>query len=476
MRVRCRGRSRRRFAAALLVVAVSLLLGANPSPPENWSLSYETNPANSDNVSQGASWFRQLKLDVRERLEVEGHFGSVNADDNGLMRVGSARCFVGTSAPTDIEQVDHDNTGGAGTSTLSDDATNSLPAEKVGHARCWLDTDGADNTAGTIDDDTLWVYDSTNGWEEVTRLNDAAIEYSTFSNNLLWNGSFEVGAGTSAPDGWSTVNVPTLAYSSTDTSEGSGQELHVTASGGANGGIQRTLAGLKASTQYIGVIRANALAGDTCSLRTTAGSSNITETTASSGAYETLVGAFTVAPGGATVTFIAEADANGDVCRFDHAGVYEIGSTTVHPAVPSSSSWAEAYALTGGRVGDTGGGETIIQALSQTYIVESPGCYFDVSAVVRVAAVAGSGDNFEITLQRSVNGGGFTTVSVALSAASTATFDVGTYSLEYLDTGLTPGDTYAYRVNTNDSGVNAGIYIDVAASNDLNIRMVCTGS
>ena len=83
--LRCPVRKGRLFRYAALVLLLFVCLGTNPSPPETWGLTYETNPTNADNVSQGAAWLRQLKLDIRERLEVEHHFSSVGtADDNGV--------------------------------------------------------------------------------------------------------------------------------------------------------------------------------------------------------------------------------------------------------------------------------------------------------------------------------------------------------------------------------------------------------
>lgn len=163
----------------------------NPSPPENWDLTYETNPAPGDVVSQGDDWIRQVKLDIRKRAEVEAHFGSVNGDDNGLLRVGSARAFVQNAAPTVIEQADYNNTtGSSGTATLSDNATNSSPAEKVGLGRLWLDTD----------DNVLYVY-TTAGWVAVNNSPiSSRVEFKTSTSNNFGSaaGSVEVETTTTA--------------------------------------------------------------------------------------------------------------------------------------------------------------------------------------------------------------------------------------------------------------------------------------
>jgi len=419
-----------------LALVVSLLVGANPAPPENWSLTYETNPTNSDNVSSGDDWFRQLKLDIRKRLEVEHHFGSVTSDDNGLMRVGSARCFIQATPPTNIEQGDYNNTtGGTGTSTLSATATNSVPAEKLGLGRCWLDTDGPDNVAGTADDNTLNLYTGS-AWVAVTQINDPNIALSSFSRNLLPNSSFEVGAGSAAPDGWTAVNTPTISYSTTPVSEGAGQQISITAAGGADEGISIPLAGLRAGGTYLVGVRAAANAGgDTCSLRTTGGTANVTDTTLSNTNYEDLVGTFTVDGAGNTVTVILEANVDTDVCRFDHAWVYQVGSTTVHPGTPAATGWLD-YNMSN-NPSNGGALSNYLAVISKTYTVESPNCYFFVvtSIVTNSGATATN-----LRLQASRNGGAMATFASALAARGSDFFKP-----------VAVGDTYAFQLTADSA-------------------------
>lgn len=351
---------RRWLPRLLLAGAASLLVGANPSPPHNWNAGYETDPADADNVSQGANWIRNLKTDIRERLEPEVHFGSINADDNGLLRVGSARCFVSSSAPTVIEQADHDNLGGAGTATLSDDATNSVPAEKVGHGRCWFNP-----TTGEMK-----IYNSTSGWSELVHAFDIhqsmvrnggfeeegeqALGLSTCTDSFTNDGSGnscendptvveDTTAGSNGfcdancdkagpPNGWAEVATPTdldlvLNTGAFIEALGPGQVLEVT-SDASGDGVSQTLDGLQENTTY--AVRAwvyGGAAGDDCRIDVTGEASGSLPADFTGGTTPDVIGGVFTTDASATdvvLQLLNQSAGAADECHWDHVAVYPL--------------------------------------------------------------------------------------------------------------------------------------------------------
>jgi hypothetical protein len=117
-----------------------------------WDAAFEADPAVNDPVSEGDDRIREMRENIRYRAEVESWHGDTGlADDNGLHRIGSARCFMGTALPAVLHDAmsDFDNTGGAGEVDLDDPATNSAAGDRddVGDGRCFVDIDGPDNVA-----------------------------------------------------------------------------------------------------------------------------------------------------------------------------------------------------------------------------------------------------------------------------------------------------------------------------------------
>jgi len=120
---------------------------------EAWDAAFEASPANNDAAAQGAKKIRDTRIETRNRIEIE-HIIGVNdglSDDNGLHRLGSARCFMQDAAPTVLADglSDYDNTTGGGETDLDNSSSNSAAGafDDVGAARCWIDLDGADGVA-----------------------------------------------------------------------------------------------------------------------------------------------------------------------------------------------------------------------------------------------------------------------------------------------------------------------------------------
>jgi hypothetical protein len=467
-----------------VVLLAPMLMGPLPTAGNNpWdSTPFEANPTATDPVSQGDDHLREHAREIRERAEVEHEWGtgiSGVSGDNGLHRLGSARCFIQNTAPTLLEDgdapLDYNNTGGAGTATLSANESVRTPSRTVGHGRCWIDLDGPDGVASNEDDNTLWVYVGGTGFVQATNGLSLPLERSRLGRNLLPNGSFEVGTSTTAPDNWTAINTPTLSYSATPVSEGTGQEIHVTAADSMDEGIRATLTDLKANRSYFVVARAMATAGDTCSLRTTGATTNITDTTATIAAYEDLTGTFVTNGTVSDVNIFLEADANGDICAFDHAAVYELGTTTHHPLVPSSSSWVDSYAITGDLTGDQASAETNTLATSNTFVIESPNCWVDLRANVAVTAFTGDPDSTTFAIQASVNGGVATTLEAVNPSLLGGTVKARNNVVEGRVEYPLPGDTYTFTLVAIDADTDAGTDIQTNSVNRFYVTMNCPG-
>src|SRR3990167_3494323 len=131
------------------VRALPAWLASFSASPQAWTAASETNPTNTDSVSQADDHMRQIKGEVRDRVEVEHDFAELGnvTTDTGRHLEGSARCFRQNTAPTVdgaitaacLAEADYDGNRGC------DDG------------RCWIDTDGPDNTGSTADDNTLYA-------------------------------------------------------------------------------------------------------------------------------------------------------------------------------------------------------------------------------------------------------------------------------------------------------------------------------
>ena len=205
---------------------------------ETWTgAGFENSPLGSDPFAAGALKIRQLKAEIRARAAVEHQWGDTDStnDDNGLHRLGSARCFIGASAPTVLVEsmTDYNNAGGAGEGTLGDPATNSAAGatDDVGHGRCWFDSDdgykayvyvgetctnlfddvGVPQTTGSPDGFCDSDGTTPTGWTAASAVADSITgviaddELLEGSFNYVYNGSFDISDGTGSAYGGSTT-------------------------------------------------------------------------------------------------------------------------------------------------------------------------------------------------------------------------------------------------------------------------------
>ena len=323
-----------------LVFPLSAMAGA-------WDSTYEGAAGvhgpitSSTSVALAPDHMRNARQEIRYRLEVE-HFvgdGDGTADDNGLHRIGSARCFMSDDPPDELDDshsaatdtiYDYLNSTGAsdsGIEDLEDSASNSAGGaeDDVGHGRCWIDTndgykmyvflgEAGDNTPSTVSD----------GWVPVSQLG---------GGNMLVNGGFEATDGdgdsssTTLPTQWTTRGTATYSYAATDVTEGDGLELNM-ATSAVDSGLIQVLTGLKSSTWYTFEVRAKSATGKTCQLRVegTIGDAIPTaqEVETASTSYTTLKLWVKTdsTPNDLTYVLQEESGSSGD-CSWDHARAVE---------------------------------------------------------------------------------------------------------------------------------------------------------
>lgn len=92
--------SKNKFAFWFILICVLSIGGGVYALTADWDAAYEASPADLDNASEGAQRIRNLKRDIRERLEQEHSFDSEDSSETGVHLEGSARIFVQDDAPT----------------------------------------------------------------------------------------------------------------------------------------------------------------------------------------------------------------------------------------------------------------------------------------------------------------------------------------------------------------------------------------
>ena len=344
------------FLAALVfsgVLATAALAGL-PTPPEPWDAGgtgYEDDPVSTDPVAGGDDHLRGVKEEVRTRLNVEHQFGNITnmnavSYDNGLHRLGSARCFIRDDSPDSLcgdvgageNCGDHPNTSGPSqVTTLSAVGSQSDPND-IGHGRCWIDVDGPDNVDNTADDFTLMVFDENTASGSWVRANTTRDRLLHNGPNLLYNGDFEIeGDGSTAlPDGWTAVDGgavsggPTYDVNPTDAAQGAGLDVEVTADADialGNDAINQVLNGLKGATTYVFTARVFTVGADDICTIDVSGEDTKTLPTSTTlfQAWETVTGTFVTDATPAAITVSLENDDTdaGTGCIWDRVSVYE---------------------------------------------------------------------------------------------------------------------------------------------------------
>lgn len=432
-----------------LALVFALLAGTALATP--WNASFEADPDGATDLAADIDlFFQQLKDEIRERAEVEHIWGpGGSADDNGLHHLGSARCFAQNGEPTDIALAQYNSTAGidAGTSLQTTEVSGTVD---LGVGRCWIDLDGPDGAAGTLDDNKLMVWDATANAFTAAR-SEAS---NALGNNLIYNGSFEVTDGTGStasitvPSGWSLIGTPDIAYDDpVPVSEGEGVAMETIATGATNEGVSQSLASLKINTDYIVRARVRPVVG-TCDLQVTGGDATVTDTSAAaSGVFETLeVTTNTTAVPGALVVRL-ESNAAADECDWDAVVAFEKNAN--HPGAgiqvmqDDSAGAADTTCNNcGGYIAVTGLNDLIVTPPAPGYIVRltaeatltgdaagaiAPGCGYRLRDVTNATTL-------RFGQSTSVNGGDDLSASVS-----------------WVSVNPTPGTSITYRFEITDS-------------------------
>lgn len=470
----------------LLGLTLSVLMAAT------WNGTFEGQPTGSELASTLDEYINEDKLEVRQRAEVE-HLWGGSTDDNGLHAVGSARCFIQAAQPTDIQAGTaalgpYNSSAGTDASTLLTTDEPGATTRDIGAGRCWIDTDGPDDTANTPDDYSLAIWNETTndfvyvGAVDATNGTDRFL-FDPGESNLVFNGQFETtdGSGvltavTTVPLGWTGTGTPAHTYAASAGAQGDGV-AYVQTAGADNSGISQTLKGLKGSTTYYAVARATpSVNGDSCTLRTTGATTNLpgagmANVIASGTSATTLSGFFVTDATPTDVVLILEADATGDICTFDYVGVYE--TSTDRKGVPdpklqiasATNATDDAISTTEDQVQDSAGDWT------RAVTVPRPGYSILVIADLGIVNTGGDCDTGVLTLQEDIDGGGYANVRVTGWQLGIGTDDGGMVMLHYVRANPNAGSKYSYQLLADcDAGTATinGDNINADATHDAN--------
>lgn len=282
------------------------------------------------------------------------------------------------------------------------------------------------------------------------------------SQNLLRNAGFEsyVGA-TSIPVGWtdsgggSTYSHDPVGVDATDESEGEGREITIS---GANGGLDQTLAGLKAGTTYAVVISGKIAGAGTGTAATTGATTNLSLAwTAADTTYVRRYGTVVTDATGTNVVLSLRRTAGSmsfDNCSFVELGNLFLGASpgTVTAYRRHSTAGAAIVVTTEAHILN-GAGDNLIRDV----YVPGPGYYIRVTAKVW-GIVFDNADIWTFRMRENNSAPGTaatgTVVDVALHGPTPNNNEQLTLSMMYVDEAPTPGQHYYYHVSahatTND--------------------------
>lgn len=454
--------SRKDLRTVLLSVLVTLGILAILAPTRTWDAAYEAIPSNSEGLNLGDDRIRETKIDVRERVEVEHHFGASSGSPNtGRQLEGSGRVFV-----------DSDCVGTVGALAKSD-ATGSNALDE---GRVCYDIDGPDNLAGNNDDFKCYVYES-GAWQECSASGGAAL-----SDNLVLNNSFERDdpSSTSVPTLWTEVSAPaSYSYTDTDVSEGVGLEVNITADSSQADGISQTFSGLKINTPYFVVARVHTVTG-TVHMNVAGCSVSLDITNTTTGSYETLSATCTTdgVPTNIVLAFLADVDATADAFAIDHVAFMELITPDNVPTPSSLVAYDENVTLTSADNLATTPGGAPNPVASASVTVPGPGYQIIVQAEGNFIPGVG-GDTVAGQINENIDGGG--EVQVSASQRFNSQFFFQGFSMSYALENPTPGSTYEYTFdmwagdgNSFFSGRDGSIYpaIDCCGGQRLLVQLI----
>ena len=266
--------------------------------------------------------------------EVEADFATIYGDYNGSIdndnvsaTADIALTKLGDASLSSTEHADTQSPGDSSSHTLPTDAEDEVQQIRYALERLALGVD-AQRVDGSGTGTTFWGDRPLRG------------------PNLIKNPNFSSRAtSSSVPTGWADLGTGTptfsyVAHTGADLTEGSGVAVQIVAGSAAVAGITQTLTGLKASTRYLVVARAEITTNDAHLVTTGADSSssfrNIDASTDST-SYATLSGVIqTDSTPTAIVVQLKTDGASGDTVRFSFCGVWECSENN-HPIGQAST-------------------------------------------------------------------------------------------------------------------------------------------
>jgi hypothetical protein len=290
------------------------------------------------------------------------------------------------------------------------------------------------------------------GTKDFVAAGAAGVRVKTGAQNILQNGDFDWDgcvSGDVDPTGWSGINTETIDYVAdplTTGLQGEGCQVEVTAV--ANGdGLTQTLAGLKANTTYRVVAQVLEGAADECSLTTTGAATEITTEMVSTDntAFAQLEGFFVTAAAAIdSVAINLVNSAAGDICNWDHIGVYRQEAAEVPEA-----GVVAVYDTYTGTDGVPAAAGTDVTDLSITFVPPTEGWMIQVGGTISTGCASNcSVENDEgVTCELQKGGSGIT----------------GTVHSVYYETGDLQDIAHAITMNAIDINPTAGTSITYTA-------------
>ena len=307
------------------------------------------------------------------------------------------------------------------------------------------------------------------GWQEVAAAGDSTANLVSTSSagirvkagatgrNIIQNGDFDWDGctGTVRPTGWSETGSPTYTFATGDTTQGVGCNVLVTDVGGGDD-IRQTLSNLKGSTTYRVTAQVRESGADECTLSTSGAATQVTGMVSTSTTWTQLDGFFITASGLDAVTVILTNTTAGDICHWDHIGVYRQEAVEVPEAgivaVYDTYTTSPGTSLTGSY--------TDVPELSITFVPPTEGWIIRVGADISVGCddtdtdcASTANDGWKCQLEKGGSSLAGTVHEYLQGGAHTST-DIGAViNMNYIDINPAAGTSIVYTAACLEIGL-----------------------
>lgn len=432
---------------------------------DTWNTAYEADPSDTDLANLYANRMRNLKLNIRERMELD-HEWEDAATGGKHKKVTLLQQGAAPSPGTDEFNIYTKDDGGDAELFYKDENGNEYQVTKDGQIILDDHSDDA-ATQALVRDPGITGAEvlPADGEQEIETLRYVArrqahgaagrntsdlakwIDLPVRGLELTKNPAFlDDSASGAAPDGYALEGTPSaIAPEALDVTEGVGKQLSITADA-ANEGISQTYSGIKANAYYLVEVRVKPAVG-TWTLKTTGATGsvfgNLAQASSGTG-WQTLKGIILTdgtptnigvqLHSGASLDTVKVAFWTFRECRVD------FGDRLPNEYVIRKTSTYSGSIFT----------ETISTDLDAKVIVPGPGYVIEVEANAAFEEDSGS---LEVILEEEIDGGGFSPVSRDARRETGTAQQVYKYYMRYIRAATTPGSVYRYRVSV---GTNVG--------------------